>query len=423
MLLLALACAPVIPAALEVDPVETAETPEPTDPTARLAWMIGEDPLARRPRVPSGDLDPPLSAWRDVATAPSAKAYDWGALEAAHRGSVAVPLARGARLAALETSLGDASAAFAWTLPLPAQPPTQEQVRAPLDWLGATTPDALLGIVERQVLLGWLDGPTIPVDAAAHALASPTYDRVATTPAGRILAARAAHAVDPAARSAGTAALEEATWLAAMGAAADRDSEQAAFRALRAEAVTRNGVTGDPARALLTRAADTLVGDAGTDSSAGGALLAQAALRWEGGCPDTPCGGFDRVGAMGAAARFGPELAGPTAAWQAIALKEALDHLQAAYDEPSFPHALDDIVEVLVGLGAPLDRGVLLYQRPGPPVQLALSRAAGGGDLTSRDDLLRTLQNRLATLARAAATSAPDRLREPLERMARRAAG
>jgi hypothetical protein len=422
MLLLLAACARPLPAALAIESAtDVAEVPEPTDPAARLAWMVGSDPLARRPRLPAGEVDAPLAAWRTLAQATTATAYDWGAVENAHRGTVAVPLARGARLAALETSLGEPAVAMSWLLALPNPPATADQTRLPLDWLGGGPPEALLSIAERDVLLGWLDGPAVPVDAVARALAAPDYDRVATTPAGKLLLTRAAAPVDPTAGSAGAAALEEATWLAAMGAAADHDAEQAAFRTLRTEAATRAGVTGDPTRALLGRAADLLLADAGTDASVGRALLAQAALRWEGGCPDTPCGGYDRVAAMGAAGRWDPTLEPLTATWSAIAAKDALDHLDAAYDEPSFPGALDNIAEVLLGTGGTLDQGVLRYARPGPPVQLALSRAAGGGDLTSRDDLFRTLKNRVAALARAAAASAPARIREPLERIAKRA--
>ncbi len=422
MVLMLLACVRPLPSTLGVESAASpAAAPEPTDPAARPAWMIGEDPLARRPRIPSGALEPGLGAWRELALSNASNPHDWAELEAANPGTIAVPLSRGARLAALEISLGEPTVAMGWLLPLPGPPPTQDQVRPPLDWLHGAPPDTLLGIAERQVLLGWLDGPALPLDAAAHALEAPTYDRAATTPAGRLLLARGARRIDATARDAGFALLEEATWLAAMGAAADKDTEQAQARALRAAVAARTGLAGDPTHALLTRATDTLLADAGTDASVGYALLAQAALRWEGGCPDAPCTGFDRVTAMTAAARWDPTVVPLAQTWRVIAFKEALDHLEAAYDEATFPHALDGIVEVLLGAGGGLDGGVLRYARPGAPVQLALSRAAGGGDLTSRDDLFRTLKNRLAALARDASRTAPERLQEPLLRIAKRA--
>ncbi|MFN7147641.1 MAG: hypothetical protein ACK4YP_27985, partial [Myxococcota bacterium] len=321
----------------------------------------------------------------------------------------------------LETSLGDPAAAMPWVLPLPSDGPAEGQVRPVLDWLGTDDAEALLPIVERQVILGWLDGPGVPVDAAARALGEPTYDRIAATPAGKLLLARAARPADPAAAATARAALEEATWIAAMSAAADRDAEQATLKTIVAEARTKAGTEGSPTRALLAAAADGFAKDAGTDASVGYALLAQAALRWDGGCPDQPCGGFDRVAAMEAATRWDPGVAPFVAVWKAIASKDALDRLEASYDAPSFPKALDAQVEVLLGTGGSLDRSVLLYPRPGPPVQLALSRAAGGGDLTSREDLLHTLRARLAGVAKTAASTAPDRVREPLLRMAKRA--
>ncbi len=421
MLLLILACARPIPPALQIDAQDaTTSLPEPDEPAARLAWMVGDDPLVRRPRVPTGPVDDAVAAWAAVARAADATPTDWAAVEAAHRGTAAVALARGARLAALETSLDDATSALSWAVPLPTGDTGQDQVRPALDWLGAKPVD-LLGVVERQVLLGWLDGPAVPVDAPARALAAPTYDRAAATPAGALLMARAARPSDPAAAAAALTALEEATWLALMRAAADRDAEQAEAKALLLDAGTRAGVSGDPTHTLLTRAWQGFAADAGADASTGHALLAQAALRWRGACTDAPCGGFDRISAMTAATAWDPTVVPLADAWRVIAAKDALDRFEAAFDEPSFPQALDGVVEVLIGTGGTVDRSLLLYPRPGAPVQLALSRAAGGGDLTSREDLFRTLKTRLAAQARAAAVNAPARLQEPLTRIARRA--
>ncbi|MDP2315892.1 MAG: hypothetical protein Q8P41_23555 [Pseudomonadota bacterium] len=421
MLLLLLACARPIPTALQIDTQDARTTaPEPTDPAALVGWMIGDDPLARRPRMPTGPVDEALADWMKVAASAEPRPTDWAAVEAAHPGTAVVPLARGARLAALETSLQDPAAALGWSVPLPPGETSQDQVRPALDWLGAPA-DALLGLVERQVLLGWLDAPSVPVDDAASALTAPTYDRAAATPAGALLVARAARPRDPTAAAAGRDALLEATWIAAMGAAADRDAEQVAVKALRAEAGTRAGVSGDPTNTLLTRAWQGLAADAGGDDSTGLALLAQAALRWRNACTDAPCGGFDRVALMANAGRWDPAVAPLADAWRVIAAKDALDRFESAFDAPSFPQALDGVIEVLVGTGGSVDRSLLLYARPGPPVQLALSRAAGGGDLTSREDLFRTLKNRLARQARAAMEVAPERLREPLGRIAKRA--
>lgn len=422
MLLVILACARTIPAALQVEDEDTrVEAPEPALPEARLAWMVGEDPLVRRPRVPDGELDPALAAWREVAQLPAPKPTDWADLETLRRGTAAVPFARGARLAALETALFEPDVAMGWVLPLPVDKPGQEQVRGPLDWMSGQKPETLLGILERQVVLGWLDGPAVPLADAARALAQPTYGRVAATPAGALLLRRAEGARDATAAAAGRAALEEATALAALEAAADRDAEQAALRARRAEVAARLEVSGDPVHALLSEAAARLASDAGDDRSTGGALLAQAALRWRNACPDAPCGGFDRVAAMDAAGRWSPTVVPLVETWKVIAAKDALDRLDVAWEEPSFASALDAEVEVLLGTGGSVDRSVLLYPRAGAPVALALNRAAGGGDLTTREDLLRTLGGRLAKAAEATAPTAPESVREPLLRIARRA--
>jgi hypothetical protein len=421
MLLLLLACARTIPTALQIEDEDTTvAVPEPTDPAARLAWMVGEDPLVRRPRIPTAEVEAPLAAYRALSAAPIVKPTDWADLETLQRGTVAVPLARGARLAGLETALGDPATAVSWLLPLRADKPAQEQVRSPLDAFGGAAPAGLLGIAERQVILGWLDGPTIPLAAPARALAQPTYARVATTPAGALLLRRAEGARDPAAAAAARDALVDATWVAAMRAAADRDTEQRQLKALLAEAATAAGTPGDPTNTLLGRAATGFAADAADDASAGAALLAQAALRWNGGCPDAPCGGFDRVSAMATAGSWHPSVAPLAATWQVIAAKDALDRLEVAYDEPSFPAALDAQVEVLLGTGGAVDGTVLLYPRSSPSVALALARAAGGGDLTSKDDVLRTLSSRVARAARAAAVNAPTQLKEPLLRIAKR---
>jgi len=169
------------------------------------------------------------------------------------------------------------------------------------------------------------------------------------------------------------------------------------------------------------RAWQGLAADAATDASTGLALLAQAALRWRGACADAPCGGFDRVAAMGTAGGWDPAVSPLAEVWRVIAAKDAVDRLESAYETPASPQALDGVVEVLVGSGGAVDRAILLYPRPGAPVNLALSRAAGGGDLTTREDLLRTLGARLARDARAAAVAAPERMREPLLRIAKRA--
>jgi hypothetical protein len=415
MLLLLLGCTRAVAPVLEVEPVE-ATPPEPADPDARLAWILGDDPLARRPRLPTA-TDGPLVAWAELARADDTRPAQWADLEARFPATVVVPLARGARLAALEASLGDPARAMEWYLPLPLGDAGQEQTRPPLDWLHAS-PDNLLPLLERSVVLGWLDAPSLPTAKLAAVFAEPGFGRVVATPAGTLLTARAARASDPAAAAEGWAALEQATALAAATAATDTDAEQAANKlALQA---ARDTLGGDPVPTLLRRAAEKLTADAGTDRSAGGALLALAAERWENRCPDTPCGGLDRVRAMATAGRWAPEVAPFADAWIVIASKDALDRLDVSWDHPSVTGAIDATVEVLLGSGGAVDRSLLLYPKPGPPLVLALSRAAGGGDLTGKDDLVHALRKRAGALAAATAPRVPEATRGPLEKIARR---
>lgn len=411
MLLFLLSCTRAVAPVLEVEPVE-AVPPEPADPDARLAWMIGHDPLARRPRIP-GAAEGPLVSWLELARADETRPGQWAELEARWPGTVVVPLSRGARLAGLESSLGDPARAMDWYLPLSAGDGGQEQTRAPLDWLHASA-DTLLPLLERRVVLGWLDAPTLPLVALAGSFSDPGFARVAETPAGTLLLARATRKTDPTAAEAGWRDLERATVLAARVAAADRDAEQAAVRAeIEAE---RQALGGDPVPLLLGRAAEKLGADAASDRSTGGALLALAAQRWQNRCPDTPCGGLDRAVAMSVAGRWDPAVAPLAEAWLAIASKDALDRLEASWDHPSFTGGLDATVEVLLGTGGTVDRDLLRYPAPGPPVVLALSRAAGGGDFTGKDDLLHVLRKRTGSLAATAAAHAPEGLREPLDR-------
>ena len=169
-------------------------------------------------------------------------------------------------------------------------------------------------------------------------------------------------------------------------AGADSDREQAAARQALAEA----GGTVDE---WLMRAASAALRTAGTDEGTGLGLVAQAALRLRGRCHDPPCGALDRVDALRHAEAWG--VAPSARAWTVVAWKNALDRAESAWDTPSFPEALDDIVEAAIADAAPLDRGILRHIAPSPVANLALTRALGAGDYTTRADVLRALRQRL----------------------------
>lgn len=418
LLLLALGCPRSISPALQVDPpVVEQPAPEPTDTPGQLAWMIGRDPLARRLRVPAHPADPAVAAFLAAPAGPG-----WWSLEATHPGTVAVPLARGARLATLEGNLGNPETALDSLIALP-RPTTAlpAEARPPLAWLGNPPPEALLGIAERATLLGWLDAPTVDPGPAGALLAQPDWDRLSRTPAGALVVARAERRRDPVAATAGLADLTRATGFALAAVAADRDAEQVALAKERAALATELGVTGDPVAALIARARTQLTASAGDDPTAGYALVAIAAERWLGTCPDAPCGGLDRARQLDAAGRW-PGTAPLVAAWRVIVLAGARDHLESAWDRPSFPAAYVDALEALIVEPLPpVDRSLLRRPVPDPTTNLALARLADRRESTDRATVLEALDAELVRRVDAARHLLAADVAPVLDRIRRRA--
>ncbi|RME20346.1 MAG: hypothetical protein D6798_20710, partial [Deltaproteobacteria bacterium] len=179
------ACSRHLPDALspELAPPSAREAVVVHDLATATAALVGDDPLLRRPRatadwsrVPGGA---PIAAWAELAAATGTTARDWFALERRYPGTLAVPLARGARLAVLESLVAGGLPAEAqvpvagWLAPLSdLERRGPSDILPPLSWLvpGASVggsdpalPAAVLHIAERAVLLGWLDGPELPV--------------------------------------------------------------------------------------------------------------------------------------------------------------------------------------------------------------------------------------------------------------------
>jgi hypothetical protein len=439
LLLLALGCGRrEVPPHLRLDPptaATAAPTPPPTTMSEAVTQLVGADPLARRADPgPAGQWDAvpgaePLTAWARLARQPDARASDWWALERSHAASVAVPLSRGARLAALEIALADARdeqahrIAMGWLGPvtLDATPLPLESL-APLAWLGGDPRASALVVAERGVLLGWLASPTIPTGSAADALAPGVHDRLIDSDAGRLLQARAHNGRDPDRAVKGRASLRQATELALMHAGADRDGEQAAYRT-RLDAARQNADDTDPIARLLTNALADLTADAGDDASLASALVALQATRLHGSCTTPPCGGLDRLSGLNTADQWAPS--SEAALWRVIALKRVLDTLDVARDRPSFSAALGDIGDVLVGLGGnPVPERLLRARHPDPAVWLATSRGAGGGDGTSWEDARGALSALLVkTCALALETTLSEDEQQQVQRIQRRAAG
>jgi hypothetical protein len=427
-----------IPPHLRPDPAPTVRpqgaSAPPTTPLVAANQVVSGDPLVRRaaPREPGHWAGLPeesgVAAWAVIARSPDAPPATWFALEQRWPGTLAVPLARGGRLAALEIALaganGDATPALPWVGPVVGDgAPLPAAAREPLAWLGGP-PQAgaasALHVAERAVLLGWLDAPGLPVTPAVAALQPGVHDRLTTTPSGALLVARAGGAAAPDRAATGEAALVLATKLALLGAAADRDAEQARHAAALDAARTGEDDL-DPVARLLDEATLGLSADASRDASTGLALVALTAARLRGSCPDTPCGGLDRLQTLAAAERWGAT--GPAALWRVIALKGVLDRLDVARDRPSFPGAIVDLADVLVGLGAStVPERLIRARRPDPAVWLAVSRAADGGDGAAWEDARAALAAQLMLACDAALPTSPDdEHRDALSRIRRRA--
>ena len=387
LLLLLLGCPRPLPPHLMVQPTEEALAAAPvTTLEEALTATLGGDPLARSPKLlPKGTLagiegSEPL---REVGQA--IRSVEQGALavDAALRplawqdDRLVVPLARGYLYRRVENQLAgvvadeDARPLVTLLTPLRVTEADAALTRDPLGFLADEKARRLYG--ERQVLDGWLHDPDAPLGPVQAALSRPDHTRLADSPSGRLLLARGSRGDTETAWS----DLERATRLALTRVAADRDKEQAAWAdLLLAEREALD--TEDPIGHLLERSFDGLLAGAADDDTAGAALVALAARRWEDSCPDAPCMGLDRVELLGVASRYGERAAALATVWRVIALKDALDGMEAGQDSVLFPKLVVDLTDVLHGTGArPLDASLLMKARPDAATWLSLSRAVG----------------------------------------------
>jgi len=438
LLLALLGCGQEIPPHLQVERPIPVSIPR-TLP-AGLRDLVRTDPLVRRPDPRSaGDWmalqdGVAIEAWAAVARSTRSTPADWTQVERSRPGTAAVALARGARLAALEVLL-------AGELEIPAQQqvaawlgatrvevhPTTNNSRGPLDWLRGATPEekreAALTMSERAVLLGWLDGPGIDVVPTAEALTAPAHTRLADSPAGALIRSRAARDRAPSAAENGRAALIEATVLALATVAADRDVEQEALRVRVARAAEKLGGKKDPLATLLHRARISLTADAGSDASAGLALVALTAQQLFGHCPEGHCASLSRTQALETATRWGPSVTPLARAWQVVALKQATDTLSASYKKPSFGHTLIDVVDPLSGTGGgPVELSLLRYRTAEPTALVQISRLASGPPTTVPAEVIAVLRAHLVSACDAAlSTRLPREVASEIRRIRDRA--
>lgn len=432
-------CVRPLPDHLRVDapaPLAPPTTPSapPTDRDSALAAVLGADPLARRPAardpaafaaIPGADATRAfLTALRELDTGRDAVG-PLAALEAALPGTEAVGLARGSRWrhadSVLHSTVLDAAAAHRAALsaltPLREGDPDTRGPLSPLDLLGG--PEGLLRDGERWVLAGWLDGPDVPLGPVARALAPSPFDPLRERPLGRLIVARAEDRRADAA--AAWADLERATHLSLVRVAADRDSEQGAWADERRAVATELGVQGDPVVALLNRAFDGLLADAGDPRSAGGALVAATALRIVGRCPDAPCAGVDRAVTLRRASSWHADVGRLGRAWEVVFWDQTLATLAAGRDTGLFATAVVDLADVLAGAGDPVDGALIARDHPDPTVWLIAGRAVGVDGVVDWPDASVALGKHLQAAATAAAAESSPEDRGLCERIAKRA--
>jgi hypothetical protein len=406
-----------------------------------VAAMVSRDPLMRAPMILDDDVleaiegGAPIRAYGD-----SIRSLERGdgqvertlqQLEDEHPGTVGVPLARGYRLRVAENLLAqgdDSEGTLARQLAVTLTPLHSVRVddtlpRQALEWLCGSRfdPDCIRAYGDRWTAQSWLFDPSLDLGAVATALEQPLYSALGDTPTGRLISSRARGATDTDSES-GLLDLERATHLALNRAAADRDSEQAAFADFKAEEAEALGMA-DPEIELLRTAVEKLTAAAAADDAAGGALIALGAQRIRGGCTHAPCTGIDRVEAISAAQAWGVRPARVAKIWRVIAMKDALDTMDVGHETVLFPTAMVSLVDALLGTGAgPLDLELMRRRVPEPAVWLDLARATGVEGITDWDGAKSALGSHLARLAEEALASVEhESNRELLERIKRRA--
>jgi len=447
-------CPKDLPPALQVGSQPSAASPaspptttaQPTTPDELLAVVVQGDPLLRRP--PHGLESSTLEALSDQSAAAAALSTLQAAsqqnkdvlptlieLEAALRGTVAVPLVRGFRFS------------LAWPLIEDLVPgKVQADHAIILDYLtpfhteeedlhgGASSLETLLDsprsslaaehYAERWVLEGWLDGPQVPLQQVSKALDSVQFDHLATSPAGRLIQARStaqtqAAPPSPEQEEAAWQSLLLATELYLLQAAADTDGEQRRLRE-REEALAVEGHE-DALHGLLQTSFDGALPQAASDRAAGGALLAIAGDRLNGTCPRQPCGGVDRGRLTQAAGRFHPDVDALAKVWRAAALKHALDALEVGHERVTYRYDAVNLCDMLFATGTrSMAHLVLRRSIPDAGVWSAYAVALGHPEVTHWEDLRALLGDHLRKVTLDAKKTAPEVFHPPLDRIVRR---
>lgn len=422
MLLLLISCwTKEIPAHLQpglAAPV-TAPVSAPVDLSEAMDRLVARDPLLRRPDLDAAaqwpPLDPALSAYLDRVAEQPAEPAAFQSLEQEHPGTVAVVLARGWRLAAIEhfgtqlsSSLPLQRQAGLWLMPFGASGVTPQD-RGPWSWL---PPDQILTYAEQWVFRAWLEAPDLPQQALAETLSDPTFDRLALSPEGLILSA-------PRAGDADLTALNDLVTLFLESVAADSNSEQARHRE-NIEALEEQLGVEHAALETYAQSVRLELGSAGGDRGRGGALMAWQVERWL----DPSRGwGLDRSENLQRAARWEPSLEAPAAVLQVALLKDLVDRLEVGLKRGRITHLLPPLADALNGVGhARLPMRWLERPGPEPATWLDLTRAAGAPDGTTPEEGLAALNALLVERCTVALRNTlPSEQRALIERIQRKA--
>ncbi len=395
MLLLLLACGMrELPPHLQVEAVQAPkELPTPATLNEAVAILVQRDPLLRRPPTQAARrwpaLAPELSAYLDAVELTPDSPAAFQALEEAHPTTVAVPLARGWRLAAVEPlastlagSLTTQRNAGLWLTPL-RNSGVQPEDRGPWSWLPLSQ---VLSYGESWVLRAWLAHPDIPREAAAEAIRDPAYGRLALTVEGKLITG----SDTPSPLSLDT--LDQVVTLFLQSVAADRDSEQAKYREALSTIEGHDAIGARPLLDLSLQIQSSLQ-EQGGQSAKGGALLAWQVGRW---IDPSLSPGLDRSEVVRQVPAWDPALESLATLVEVAMLKDCVDRLEIGLKRERIAPLAPMLADALTGFGQGglplrwLERG-----RPEAATWLDLTRAAGQPDGTTPAEGLAALRSLL----------------------------
>ncbi len=422
----------------------TAAATPPVDLLEAIAELTKGDPLVRRPNARSEEWwlsaagGAAITAWSGAVGQTPVDAAALASLEGAWRGTPAVALSRGARLAELErellaktAGLEEDRALLTWLGSVVVQGRAgPSDVRPALNWLDPRQGrPALLRIAERHVILGWLDGPEIPMAPVEEAMTVGTFDRLRDLPSGRVLVARAkaTGATDSTSRRAGQTLFSEATQLMLLRTSADTASQQAQAQRAAKEIRERHALAGeeseDPLPQLLHDSLDALIDAGGEADTIGLALVVVTAERLVNACPDDPCTGLDLHDTLSRSSAWSSEAETFAWAWRLATAKDLRDQLEVSSELGLSTDAFPAVADLIVGEHtARVPVGLFQQTALTPSAVLAITRGLRQPDGTQPADALRALDAHMTRLCTSIPSDLPSTWQAPADRICAAAA-